>query len=44
MSSIEYAELFGLKTALSNLQANPTESPPAVVSWLQNRIKELTSK
>jgi hypothetical protein len=48
MSSIEYAELAGLKIALGNLQCVDVtykdESWIAVTEWIQSRINQLTKK
>lgn len=44
MSSVEYAELAGLKIALSNMQANPAKANADAAAWMQHRVKELTSK
>jgi len=41
-SSYDYAELSGLKAALSH--ANFTNADKIVIEWLKNRIKELESK
>ena len=48
MSSTEYAELAGLKIALSNLQCVDVtyqdEEWIAVSQWIESRIKQLTTK
>lgn len=49
MSSLEYAELHGLKIALSNLQAlvdtvDQDEEWISVTEWMKNRIKMLSNK
>ena len=44
MSSTEYAELAGLKIALSNIMVNfVSESELQVADWIRNRIKQLES-
>ena len=47
-SSIDYAELAGLRIALSNfsVSCNPvtTDTALAVKYWMQGRIKELENK
>ena len=44
MSSIEYAELAGLKIALQNLKVGGKPDCLSVMEWIEFRIKELTSK
>jgi hypothetical protein len=42
MSSTEYAELAGLKIALSNIMVNFTSEPELqVADWMKTRIKQL---
>lgn len=44
MSSLEYAELAGLKIALSNIMVNfSSEDELRVCDWLKIRIKQLES-
>jgi hypothetical protein len=44
MSSTEYAELAGLKIALSNIMVNFTSEPELqVADWMKIRIKQLES-
>jgi len=44
MSSTEYAELAGLKIALSNIMVNFTsETELQVAAWMKTRIKQLES-
>jgi hypothetical protein len=44
MSSTEYAELAGLKIALSNIMVNFTSEDELNVSdWIKRRIKQLES-
>ena len=44
MSSTEYAELAGLKIALSNIMVNFTsENELHVSDWIKGRIKQLES-
>lgn len=45
-SSVEYAELFGLRNALSDLKIKkiPTDEEKTVIKWLENRIVYLEQK
>jgi hypothetical protein len=43
-SSIDYAELAGLRIALSNLAIHLRPDTEVVINWLRSRIKELEKK
>jgi hypothetical protein len=43
-SSIEYEELYGLKTALSNLKCREIPNKEIIVQWLKDRIEELEKR
>jgi hypothetical protein len=43
-SSIDHAELAGLKIALNNLKYPPKPDTQYIMSWMEDRIKELESK
>lgn len=43
-SSMEYAELVGLQVALANLKTPPKPNTQAIISWMEDRIKELENK
>lgn len=45
-SSVEYAELFGLRNALSDLRTKKSlsEEETVVLKWLENRIVYLEQK
>ena len=43
-SNIEYTELAGLKIALSNLKHPPKPNTQVIISWMEDRIKELEEK
>jgi hypothetical protein len=43
-SSIEWEELAGLKTALSNLFYRDISNKEIIVQWLKSRIEELENK
>ncbi len=41
MSSTEYAELAGLKIALSNIMVNHKSDSQCAVDWIKDRITQL---
>jgi len=38
---MEYTELVGLHIALANLKAVPKPNTQVIISWMEDRIKEL---
>tara|TARA_R110000868_G_scaffold311824_3_gene572778 strand:+ start:4184 stop:4342 length:159 start_codon:yes stop_codon:yes gene_type:complete len=43
-SSTDYAEKFGLMTALSNLKVTDNKKDQHIIQWLEERIEYLTKK
>lgn len=43
-SSVDYAELAGLKIALSNLEYSQKPDTQVIIDWMKSRIKELEQK